>query len=125
MKFYSGTNLNKLGISHTTLDPVKLGYYLSKLKKQKIENVILEASSHGLKQHRLDGLKFNIGIFTNLSRDHLDYHKSFENYLKSKMILFNKLMNKSSKIIYDTDILQSKILKSISTKKKIKPNNYR
>ena len=83
--------------------------------------MILEASSHGLKQNRLDGLKFNIGIFTNLSRDHLDYHKSFNDYLKSKMILFNRLLKKNSKIIYDNSILESKLLKNISIKRKLNP----
>jgi len=78
------TNSNKLNVSNTTLDPIKLGYYLNKLKKQKIENVILEASSHGLKQNRLDGLEFKTAIFTNLSHDHLDYHKNFKDYLNSK-----------------------------------------
>ncbi len=116
-----GVNSNKLNLNthNTTLDPISLNKILEEQKKSKINNIILEASSHGLKQYRLHGLKFNIGIFTNLSRDHLDYHKSFEDYLKSKMILFNKLLNKNSKIIYDTEILQSKILKSISIKKKL------
>ena len=49
--------------------------------------MILEASSHGLKQNRLNGLNFKTGIFTNLSHDHLDYHKSFKDYLKSKLLL--------------------------------------
>ena len=52
----------------------------------------MEASSHGLKQNRLDGLKFNTTIFTNLSHDHLDYHKTFNDYLKSKLYLFEKLL---------------------------------
>ena len=64
------------------------------LKKKKIENVILEASSHGLKQNRLDGLLFDIGIFTNLSHDHLDYHKTMKDYLNSKLYLFKKLIKK-------------------------------
>ena len=49
---------------------------LKKLKENNIENVILEASSHGLKQHRLNNINFNTALFTNLSRDHLDYHKT-------------------------------------------------
>ena len=113
------SNILNLKTNNTTLDPIKLNRILVKLKNSKIDNVILEASSHGLKQHRLDGLKFNIGIFTNLSRDHLDYHKSFKDYLKSKMILFNRLLYKNSKIIYDNEILQSKILKNVSLKKKL------
>ena len=78
-------NLKK--VSNTTLDPIKLSKILNDLKKQKINNVIMEASSHGLKQNRLDGLKFNTAIFTNLSHDHLDYHKSFNDYLTSTLLL--------------------------------------
>ena len=82
--------------SNTTFDTIQVNKILQKLKEKKIENVILEASSHGLNQNRLDGLKFDIGIFTNLSRDHLDYHKSYKNYLNSKLILFKKLLKKKS-----------------------------
>ena len=81
-------------VSNTTFDTIKINKILKKLKEKKIENVILEASSHGLNQNRLDGLKFDIGIFTNLSRDHLDYHRSYKNYLNSKLILFKKLLKK-------------------------------
>ena len=80
-----GVNIGsyKRNISNTTLDSIELSRYLAENKKKKIDNVILEASSHGLKQHRLDGLEFTNGIFTNLSHDHLDYHKNFKDYLKS------------------------------------------
>ncbi len=91
----------KKNFSNTTFDAIQINYILQKLKQKKIENVILEASSHGLNQNRLHGLKFDIGIFTNLSRDHLDYHKTFQNYLNSKLILFKKLMKKNSCAIYD------------------------
>ena len=87
------SNLN-LNLSNTTIDPIQLGQILKKLKKYKVENVIMEASSHGLKQNRLDGLSFNSGIFTNLSQDHLDYHKNFKNYLKAKLYLFENLIQK-------------------------------
>ena len=66
------SNNFNLNLFNTTIDPIYLGKILNKLKKRKIENVIMEASSHGLHQNRLDGLLFNSGIFTNLSRDHLD-----------------------------------------------------
>ena len=59
---------------------IQLGKILSKLKKRGVNSVIMEASSHGLEQNRLDGLLFNSGIFTNLSQDHLDYHKNLNNY---------------------------------------------
>ena len=75
-------------VLNTTIDPITLSVILNKLKREGIEDVILEASSHGLKQNRLDGLKFRTGIFTNLSHDHLDYHKTLSEYFKSKMYLF-------------------------------------
>ncbi len=105
---------------NTTLDPITLNRTLYNLYKKKVNNVILEASSHGLSQCRLDGHKFNIGIFTNLSRDHFDYHKNYNNYFNSKLILFKKLLKKKGLIIYDNDIKESKIIKSI-----IKKNNYK
>ena len=107
-------------IINTTLDPINLNKTLEELKKNYINNIILEASSHGLKQNRLDGLKFDTAIFTNLSRDHLDYHKTYKDYLNSKLILFNKLLKKNSTIIFDNDTPQSNIFKKISTKKKLK-----
>ena len=67
--------------SLTTLDIISLHQELSKIKKLGINNVILEASSHGLLQNRLNGLDFKTAIFTNFSQDHLDYHKSMKNYL--------------------------------------------
>ncbi|MDC3034467.1 Mur ligase family protein, partial [Candidatus Pelagibacter sp.] len=75
------SNNFNINLSNTTIDPINLSKILNKLKKKKIENVIMEASSHGLHQNRLDGLLFNSAIFTNLSQDHLDYHKNFKNYL--------------------------------------------
>ena len=82
--------------------------------------MILEASSHGLKQNRLDGLNFKTGIFTNLSHDHLDYHKNFEDYLNSKLYLFKKLLKKNSNIITDIEIPEYKKIKKISLRKKLK-----
>ncbi len=107
----------KKNISNTTFNPIHLNKILRNLKKKKINNAILEASSHGLKQHRLDGLKFDLGIFTNLSRDHLDYHKTFKDYFNSKLILFKKLMKKKSSIIFDEDLKIVKQIKSISKNK--------
>ena len=113
------TNTYKEEISNTTLNSIELGYYLKKLKREKIDNVILEASSHGLKQHRLDGLEFKIGIFTNLSHDHLDYHKTFKDYFKSKLYLFDKLLTKNSTIITDIEIPEYEKIKRMATKRKL------
>ena len=112
-------NIN-LNLFNTTTDPINLGQILQKLKKEKVDNVIMEASSHGLKQNRLDGLNFKSGIFTNLSQDHLDYHKNLKNYLKAKLYLFENLIEKKGNVITDKDIPQYKTIKQISLKKKLK-----
>ena len=114
------TNYSSKFSDNTTLDPISIHKNLLSIKKKKITNAILEASSHGLKQNRLDGLKFNTAIFTNLSRDHLDYHKTFKDYFNSKLILFNKLIKKGGTVIYDNDIYHSKIIKKICKKKNFK-----
>jgi MurE/MurF fusion protein len=106
-------------LTNTTLDPIKLSSILKDLEKKKIEYVILEASSHGLKQNRLDGLLFDVGIFTNLSHDHLDYHKNMKNYLKSKLYLLDQLIKKKGNIITDGNIPQSNRIKKISIKKNL------
>ena len=109
----------KKALLNTTLDPIKLSLLIKDLNKKKIEYIIMEASSHGLKQNRLDGLLFDIGIFSNLSHDHLDYHGNMKNYLSSKLYLFNHLIKKRGNIITDANIPQRRKLQSISIKKKI------
>ncbi len=116
----SNNSLKKL--PNTTIDPIRLSKILKNLKKKKIQNVILEASSHGLKQHRLDGLLFDIGIFTNLSHDHLDYHKNFKDYLNSKLYLFKKLLKKKGNVITDQNILEFNKLRNITKINKLNLN---
>ena len=110
----------KKKINLTSLDPLSLHKSVGVLAKNKINHVILEASSHGLKQKRLDNLNIKIGIFTNLSHDHLDYHNSMKSYFNSKMYLFKKLLNKNSTIITDEENKEFKFIKKISEKRKIK-----
>ena len=104
----------------TTLDSLNLNRDLNEMKKTGIDNAIIEASSHGLHQSRLNFLNIKTGIFTNLSHDHLDYHKSMKNYLNSKLILFKNILKKRSTIITDSDIKQYGTLKNIQKKKKLK-----
>ena len=85
----------------------------------------MEASSHGLKQNRLDGLKFNTGIFTNLSQDHLDYHKNLKNYLQAKLYLFKNLIKNNGNIITDENIPEFKKIKKIALNKKLNLKFYR
>ena len=107
-------------LQNTTIDPIRMGQILSKLKSQKINNVIMEASSHGLSQHRLDGLKFSSGIFTNLSQDHLDYHKNFKEYFKAKLYLFENLIGKKGNVITDETLPEFKRIKKIAISRKLK-----
>ena len=119
-----GTIINsKKNLSYlTTPDIISLYKILQKLKKKKINNVIIETSSHGLKQGRLGGIKFKTGIFTNLSHDHLDYHKTMRDYFKSKMILFKNNLKKKGDVIISSKIREFKKIKLITLKKKLKIN---
>ena len=76
----------------TTPDPVELHRTLDQLAREGVTHLALEASSHGLDQHRLDGVRVAAGAFTNLSRDHLDYHATIEAYLAAKLRLFTDLV---------------------------------
>ena len=78
--------------SLTTPDPVDLHHTLAQLAGEGVTHLALEASSHGLDQHRLDGVRIAAGGFTNLSRDHLDYHPTIEAYLAAKLRLFEDLI---------------------------------
>ena len=78
--------------SLTTPDPVELHHTLAQLAGEGVTHLALEASSHGLDQHRLDGVRIAAGGFTNLSRDHLDYHPTIEAYLAAKLRLFEDLI---------------------------------
>ena len=101
----------------TSPDTIKLHKYLFFLKKKKINNVIIETSSHGLDQKRLHHVNFKGAVFTNFSQDHLDYHKNMKAYLNAKLILFKEILKKGSTIISDKEIKQFSTLKKISKRK--------
>ena len=93
----------RFGSSLTTPDPVALHSTLSRMATSGIDHLALEASSHGLEQYRLDGVRFAAAAFTNLSRDHLDYHSSEENYLNAKMRLFRHLLPVDGAAVLNAD----------------------
>ena len=107
-------------LSLTSPDIISLHRELYNLRKLKINNVIIEASSHGLHQGRLNYINFKAGVFTNFTQDHLDYHKSMKNYLKAKMILFSDLLKKNKFIITDKKLKEFSRLKKISRIRKLK-----
>ena len=76
---------------HTTPDPIELNELLAKMVEAGCEYTFMECSSHAIHQKRIGGLKFAGGLFTNLTRDHLDYHKTFENYRNAKKAFFDGL----------------------------------
>ena len=98
--------------SLTTPDPVTLHSDLANLATQNVSHVVLEASSHGLDQHRMDGVSVRAAGFTNLSRDHLDYHETEQRYLAAKMRLFSEMLRPDGVAVLNADIPQHKALSS-------------
>lgn len=87
----------------TTPDPIMIHRSLSDLYNLGVNHVVIEASSHGLDQRRLDGLNISASAFTNLTHDHLDYHKTEAEYLNAKKRLFSDLMRPSSTAVINID----------------------
>jgi UDP-N-acetylmuramoyl-L-alanyl-D-glutamate--2,6-diaminopimelate ligase len=89
--------------SLTTPDPVALHRSLDQLAGDGVTHLAIEASSHGLDQHRLDGLRIAAAGFTNITRDHLDYHPSFQDYLNAKLRLFQNLLEPTGTAVIQVD----------------------
>ena len=96
----------------TTPDPVALHRSLDALTGDSVSHLAIEASSHGLDQYRLDGLRIAAAGFTNITRDHLDYHHNFESYLAAKLRLFEELLPKGAAAIINVDHEHAEAVKS-------------
>ncbi len=90
-------------LTHTTPDPIELHRILAALAREGVTHLALEASSHGLQQRRVDGVVLAAGAFTNISRDHLDYHPNFEDYFAQKLRLFTALLPPGAAAVVDVD----------------------
>ncbi len=99
----------------TTPDPVVLHQELNALKRQGIEHVAVEASSHGLDQFRLDGLAVTAAAFTNLTRDHLDYHADMAAYFAAKRRLFAELLARDGTAVVNADVPAGRELAALGT----------
>ncbi len=103
-----------------TPDPVRLHQILQTLKEQQIDHLAFEASSHGLHQHRLDGVRLKAAVFTNFSNDHLDYHPTLEAYWEAKLRLFQEVLVPGSCAILNSDIAEYKQLLALCQKRCLK-----
>ncbi len=92
-----------IDLGHTTPDPVAIHDMLARLAGQGVTHAAMEASSHGLAQYRLDGVKLAAGAFTNLTQDHLDYHPDFNDYRQAKLRLFTELLPRGAPAIINAD----------------------
>jgi len=90
-------------LEHTTPEPVSLHRMLNQVAEDGIEHLAFEASSHGLAQNRVDGVRIKAAAFTNLSRDHLDYHADFEEYLGEKLKLFSDILPADGCVVVNAD----------------------
>ncbi len=114
---FKAVSLGTLSGGMTTSDPLTLHQNLTQLKDEGITHLAMEASSHGLHQYRLDGANIKAAGFTNLSRDHLDYHTDMDDYLAAKTRLFTELLEPSGIAILNADIPEFETLKAqIKTK---------
>jgi UDP-N-acetylmuramoyl-L-alanyl-D-glutamate--2,6-diaminopimelate ligase len=100
--------------SLTTPDPLHLHRLLAELADKNIDHLAMEASSHGLDQFRLDGVEVSAAAFTNLTRDHLDYHLTMEAYLTAKLRLFAELLPAGGAAIVNADIPESERILSVA-----------
>ncbi|WP_185865210.1 UDP-N-acetylmuramoyl-L-alanyl-D-glutamate--2,6-diaminopimelate ligase [Blattabacterium cuenoti] len=107
---------DKYPVKNTTPDIIDINKYLNLSLKKGCKYAFMEVSSHGIDQKRIFGLLFKGGIFTNITHDHLDYHKSFCNYLSIKKQFFDELPNNSFSLINIDDKNYSKIIKDTSSK---------
>jgi UDP-N-acetylmuramoyl-L-alanyl-D-glutamate--2,6-diaminopimelate ligase len=109
---YSAASVGTIGVvapdgavygTLTTPDPIELHQTLDRLSADGVTHLAIEASSHGLHQHRLDGLRVKVGAFTNITRDHLDYHQTLDAYLRAKLLIYERLVQPDGAAVIDVD----------------------
>ena len=106
-------------LAHTTPGPVQLAQLSAELRDDGVKHLAIEASSHGLEQNRLDGLLLAAGGFTNLTRDHLDYHSTFEAYFKAKLRLFSELLPQGAAAVINMDSPQAEDILAAAQKRSL------
>jgi UDP-N-acetylmuramoyl-L-alanyl-D-glutamate--2,6-diaminopimelate ligase len=104
----------------TTPDPVQLHQDLATLAREGVTHLAIEASSHGLDQHRLDGLRLSAACFTNLTHEHLDYHRSMDAYFAAKARLFEELLPAGATAIANADSERAEALGAICRRRNVR-----
>lgn len=99
------TGVQWLSASHTTPESVEIQSLLSQMRDEQCRGAVMEVSSHGLAQHRVDGVRYSVGVFTNLSQDHLDYHGNMESYFLAKKRLFDLMSTQISDLAGDQPVM--------------------
>ncbi|MGD9920826.1 MAG: UDP-N-acetylmuramoyl-L-alanyl-D-glutamate--2,6-diaminopimelate ligase [Pseudorhodoplanes sp.] len=126
---YAAASIGTIGVvspsgetygSLTTPDPVALHRTLDQLVGEGVTHLVMEASSHGLDQYRLDGVRVAAGGFTNLSRDHLDYHPDLESYLRAKLRLFEDLIAPGGAAVIAADHAEARHVIEAAAKRKLR-----
>ncbi|MTE00847.1 UDP-N-acetylmuramoyl-L-alanyl-D-glutamate--2,6-diaminopimelate ligase [Paracoccus sp. YIM 132242] len=102
-------------LSHTTPDPLTLHRILAEAAQAGVTHAAMEASSHGLDQRRLDGVRVEAGAFTNFSQDHLDYHAGFDEYFAAKALLFNHILEDGGAAVINIDGERGRQMLDIAT----------
>lgn len=100
--------------SLTTPDPIALHRMIDGLAQDHVTHLVMEASSHGIDQKRLDGVKIKAAAFTNLGHDHLDYHGTMEAYLKAKLRLFDTLVPEDGTVVINADAPEAQVIAEVA-----------
>lgn len=108
---YIGDDSLDTGFHVTTPDPIALQKYLKKMRDSGMEYVVIETSSHALEQGRIGNLKFDVAVFTNIKRDHLDWHRTWENYVRAKVRLIDSLKENGVAIFNSDDSDSAKYIR--------------
>jgi UDP-N-acetylmuramoyl-L-alanyl-D-glutamate--2,6-diaminopimelate ligase len=107
-------------LNHTTPGPIQFHQILADLKRDGVDHLAVEASSHGLDQYRLDGTQFAAVAFTNITRDHMDYHPTFEAYLDCKLRLFRELARDGAAAVVNADSEHAEPFVRVATQRGLK-----
>ena len=104
-------------LAHTTPDPLTLHRHLAAMAGAGVDHLVMEASSHGIAQHRLDGVRLAAAAFTNLTQDHLDYHGSMDAYFEAKAELFRRLLPDGATAVINIDQEPGRIMADIAAER--------